>query len=95
MRIEPDIKLDFKDVLIRPKRSKLISRSTVDLNRTFIFKYSRREWTGIPVMTANMDTAGTIAMAEALMKYHVITALHKHYSTEQFVEFYNKHTILS
>ena len=53
-RIENDIKLDFKDVLIRPKRSTLKSRSQVDLNRTYIFKHSGLEWTGVPLMAANM-----------------------------------------
>ncbi len=48
MRIEPDVKLDFKDVLIRPKRSKLVSRSIVDLNRNFTFKHSKMEWSWHP-----------------------------------------------
>ena len=55
MRIEEDIKLDFKDVLIRPKRSTLSSRKEVDLNRKYIFKHSKCEWNGIPIMAANMD----------------------------------------
>jgi GMP reductase len=53
-RIENDIKLDFKDVLIRPKRSTLKSRSQVDLTRTFTFKHSQYTFTGIPIMAANM-----------------------------------------
>ena len=53
-RIENDVKLDFKDVLIRPKRSTLKSRAQVDLNRTYIFKHSQMEWTGVPIMAANM-----------------------------------------
>lgn len=53
-RIDTDTKLDFKDVLIRPKRSTLKSRSEVDLDRTFIFKHSNYTWTGVPVMAANM-----------------------------------------
>ena len=32
MRIETDVKLDFKDVLIRPKRSTLNSRNEVDID---------------------------------------------------------------
>jgi GMP reductase len=66
MRIEEDIKLDFKDVLIRPKRSTLSSRKEVDLVRTFKFKHSGWEWTGVPIMAANMDGVGTIDMAKAL-----------------------------
>lgn len=53
-RIEDDIKLDFKDVLIRPKRSTLKSRSQVDLSRTYVFKNSQLKWTGVPIMAANM-----------------------------------------
>lgn len=53
-RLETDIKLDFKDVLIRPKRSTLKSRSQVSLERTYNFRNSKRTWTGIPIMAANM-----------------------------------------
>ncbi len=53
-RVETDIKLDFKDVLIRPKRSTLKSRSQVDLSRTYTFKHSGLVWTGVPIMAANM-----------------------------------------
>ena len=66
MRIEADLKLGFRDVLIRPKRSTLGSRSQVSLERTFKFRHSGRTWTGIPIMAANMDSVGTFAMAMAL-----------------------------
>ena len=46
MRIEEGIKLDFKDVLIRPKRSTLTSRSQVELAREFPFKHSGKTWKG-------------------------------------------------
>ncbi len=62
MRIDYEIKLGFKDVMIRPKRSTLKSRSQVDLNRTFRFRNAECDWTGIPVMAANMDTVGTFSM---------------------------------
>jgi GMP reductase len=80
MRIEDDIKLDFKDVLIRPKRSTLSSRKEVDLKRTFKFKYSGWEWTGVPIMAANMDGVGTTSMAEALHEHHMFTCLIKNYT---------------
>ena len=54
MRIEEDVKLDFCDVLIRPKRSETASRSKVDLERQYEFK-SEKKWQGIPVIVANMD----------------------------------------
>ena len=66
MRIETDLKLGFKDVMIRPKRSTLKSRSEVSLERNFKFLHSTTNWTGIPIMAANMDTVGTFEMAEVL-----------------------------
>ncbi|WP_348235394.1 IMP dehydrogenase, partial [Salmonella enterica] len=66
MRIEEDVKLAFKDVLIRPNRSTLKSRSDVELARQFTFKHSGQTWSGIPIIAANMDTVGTFEMAQAL-----------------------------
>jgi GMP reductase len=77
MRIEEDIKLDFKDVLIRPKRSTLSSRRAVDLVRRYKFKHSHYEWSGVPVMAANMDGVGTLAMAHALYQHRMFTCLVK------------------
>ena len=79
MKILEDIKLDFSDVLILPKRSEYSSRSDVNLERTFTFKYSPLSWTGIPIIVSNMDTTGTIEMARELQKFKVITCLHKYY----------------
>jgi GMP reductase len=79
MRIEDEIKLDFKDVLIRPKRSTLSSRKEVDLSRTYKFKHSGHEWTGIPIMAANMDGVGTIGMSKALYEHRMFTCLVKNY----------------
>jgi GMP reductase len=80
MRIEYDIKLGFKDVMIRPKRSTLRSRSEVSLERSFKFMHSPCVWNGIPIIAANMDTVGTFEMANALAKQNLFTAIHKHYS---------------
>jgi len=79
MKILDDIKLDFSDVLLRPKRSQYSSRAEVSLERTLKFKYSPYSWTGIPIMVSNMDTTGTIEMARSLQKHHIITCLHKYY----------------
>lgn len=89
MRIEEDVKLDFKDVLIRPKRSTLNSRSEVNIQREFILKHSSQKYNGIPIIAANMDTVGTITMAKKLSQHEVMTALHKHYPVETLVEFFN------
>ncbi|UAJ65134.1 GMP reductase [Candidatus Schneideria nysicola] len=87
MRIEEDIKLGFKDVLIRPKRSTLSSRSDVELQRNFNFKYSNINWVGIPIIAANMDTIGTFRMAEALAHFEILTAIQKHYSLDKWKKF--------
>ncbi|WP_417444980.1 GMP reductase [Joostella sp.] len=87
MRIENELKLGFKDVMIRPKRSTLKSRSEVTLNRAFKFKHSDTIWNGVPIIAANMDTVGTFEMATALSKQELITAIHKHYSLEDWTSF--------
>ena len=88
MRIDNDVKLDFNDVLIRPKRSTLTSRKSVDLERSFTFMHSGRNWTGVPVAASNMDTTGTFEMAHALAQHRMITALHKHYSVDELERFF-------
>ena len=87
MRIENEIKLGFKDVMFRPKRSTLKSRSQVNLERTFKFMHSENEWFGTPIMAANMDTVGTFEMALALSEKKIFTAIHKHYSIEEWTSF--------
>lgn len=86
MRIEDEVKLDFKDVLIRPKRSTLSSRKEVDLNRTYKFKHSRTEWTGIPIVASNMDGVGTIAMAKTLWDHKLFTCLVKSYTEDDLFD---------
>ncbi|MFO7766736.1 MAG: GMP reductase [Pelovirga sp.] len=87
MRIETDIKLGFKDVLIRPKRSTIKSRSQVILEREFTFLHSQDCWTGIPVIAANMDTVGTFELAATLARHGLLTAIHKHYHPDQWASF--------
>ena len=86
MRIEQDIKLDYKDVLFKPKRSKLESRRDVDLTRTFKFHNSGNEWTGVPVMASNMDGVGTFAMAKVLQDHKMITVMRKHYTVDDWTK---------
>jgi GMP reductase len=92
MRIEQDIKLDFKDVLIRPKRSTLTSRKEVDITRTYKFKWSGQAYNGVPIIAANMDGVGTMAMARSFAAQGdgLTAALHKHYDLEELVAFYEK-----
>ena len=84
MRIEEDIKLDFKDVLIRPKRSTLSSRKDVNLVRQYTFKHSQATWAGIPIMASNMDGVGTPSMAAELMKHDLFTCLVKSLTADLF-----------
>jgi len=84
MRIKPDIKLDYKDVLLEPKRSKLTSRRDVEMEREFSFINSGRTYTGIPIMAANMDGVGTFSMAKVLQKHRMITVMRKHYTVEDW-----------
>lgn len=86
-KIIEDIKLDFKDVLILPKRSYIDSRSKVTLERTYQFRASGRTYTGIPIIASNMDTVGTFEMAKALNQHGLFTTVHKHYNLDQWVEF--------
>ena len=69
MHIDRDLKLDFKDVLIRPKRSALPSRAEVDIHREYTFRHSKRRYRGMPIIAANMDTVGTFEMARALAPF--------------------------
>ncbi len=88
MHIEESVKLDFKDVLIRPKRSTLTSRLEVDIRREFIFHHSRKIYRGIPIIASNMDSTGTMEMARALATHHLSVALHKHYSVDELAQFF-------
>ena len=84
MKVEQEIKLDFIDVLIRPKRSGLSSRSDVSMIRTIEFPNSKVSWTGVPIIAANMDTVGTIDMYRELSKQRMITCLSKHYNVDDY-----------
>lgn len=98
MRIENDIKLDYKNVLIRPKRSTLESRSEVDLDRKFKFvnyrpsypaSTSPYDYEGIPIVAANMDGVGTFKMADVLAEQGIMTCLVKTYDVMELVSFFD------
>jgi len=88
MHIEYELKLDFNDVLLRPKRSTLNSRKEVQLEREFHFYHSSKTWKGVPLLTANMASCGTFELARVLSKKHVITTLHKYYNVKDYQEFF-------
>ena len=102
MRIETEVKLDYSDVLIRPKRSTLGSRKEVDLERGFMFRNykpqdmsmenlrpNKKHWRGIPIMAANMDGVGTFKMADTLARQHMFTCLVKTYDVMELVQFFD------
>ena len=89
MRIIEDVKLDFPDVLLMPKRSELNSRSEVSLIRKLTFKHSPQEYSGVPIIAANMDGVGTIEMAKAFNNHSMAVALTKHLEVQELVDFFN------
>jgi GMP reductase len=89
MQIDYQIKLGFDDVLIRPKRSNLASRQNVELSRSFTTLNSKQKLDGIPIIAANMDVVGTFGMAEELGKLGIYTSLHKFYSEDKIIKFFN------
>jgi GMP reductase len=90
MRVETELKLDFDDVLIRPKRSVAPSRASVDLQRSYHFRNAlpAADWAGTPIMASNIDTVGTMKMAQILHELHMLTCLHKYYPLEQLIDFF-------
>ena len=92
MRIEDDSKLDYKDVLIRPKRSTLGSRKDVELEREFTFRNfsadTEEHYRGIPIMASNMDGVGTFLMADTLAEMGLFTCLVKNYDADELIEFF-------
>ena len=86
-----EVKLDYKDVLLRPKRSTLKSRNDVVLQKTYKFRHSQHSYQGIPVVASNMDTTGTFEMAAAFSAHSLFTCVHKHYSVAQWLAFAQQH----
>lgn len=87
MRIEEDLKLDFKDVLIRPKRSTLRSRADVDLIREFKILHTGSTWRGVPIIASNLDHTGTFNMAKVLADHQMLTAIHKYVKIKDWQKF--------
>jgi GMP reductase len=87
MKIDFRQQLDFNNVLIRPQRTTISSRSEVSLDRTFYFKNSNTNWTGVPIIASNMDTIGTFNVSEVLNKYKMLTCLNKFYSVVEYHSF--------
>ena len=93
MRIETDLKLDFDDVLIRPKRSTLTSRRDVDLHRTYNFLHGGSYFEGIPIMAANMDGVGELEVGETLSSLDLFTCYKKNIDEGSLIEALSLYTI--
>lgn len=79
-------KLNFKDVLIVPKSSKINSRKDVILDTKILFPASGINWTGVPIMASNMDNVGTFEMGFALQNFHMTNAVSKFYNKDAWVK---------
>jgi|TARA_Y100000992_G_scaffold52929_2_gene31499 GMP reductase len=95
-KIDLTPQLDYNNVLIKPKPSLLSSRSEVNIERTFVFNVNKDNakeksvfWTGVPLISANMDTTGTFEIYNVLSKYNIITALHKFYDVKDYIKYSN------
>ena len=95
MKIETTPQLDFHNVLIRPKRTTISSRSEVDLEREFTFVHSTLKWKGVPIIAANMDTTGTFEIYDVLSKHKMITCLNKFYNVKDFSQRNEKNMTLN
>ena len=91
MRLDYTPQLDFKDVLIRPKRTTITSRSQVDLEREFSFPNTKTKWKGVPIIAANMDTTGTFEVYDVLSKHKMITCFNKFYSLKDYKARFDKY----
>ena len=89
MLLENDLKLDFSNVLLRPKRSTAESRKDVNLWRSMKFRNSEGEFYGVPIMAANMDGVGTLEMAEVLYSNGLFTCLNKPISEENLINHFS------
>ena len=85
--------LDYNNVLIQPRPSTIASRSNVNLKRSIKFKNSHAEWSGVPIIAANMDTVGTFEVYNVLQKFNIITALHKFYTIDDYISANNKYDL--
>lgn len=98
MRLLPDLKLNYSDVLIVPQRSDLDSRSdrpidgknTVDLFREYKFRHCKLLLNCIGIIASNMFNTGTINMTYALGEQGLLTALHKYHTLDDHAKILNE-----
>ena len=83
-----DKKLEFSEVLIKPRPSELASRSDVNLKVAYICKHSKRQIRGCPVIVSNLDSTGTIEMARITNNYGMFVCLHKYIEMEDLTKWF-------
>lgn len=104
MRIIEEEQLGFEDVLIRPARSDINSRSEVDVFRTFTKQIGighdcdlngnqhevklTASFTCIPICCSNMGSIATPEMAKIFVKKGLLCAMEKHTSKEDLIQMY-------
>lgn len=90
MQIVDSVQLDFSDVLIKPRRSSIDSRSKVNISRDYKFKWCPIPITGTGIMQSNMGTIGNFEVSRKMLEQGLFACLHKHHNVEDLVSFYKE-----
>lgn len=83
-------KLDFCDVLIKPKSSSVTSRKNVAINRKFVTKHAKIILDCIPVVCANMTVVATEPMIKKFKNLNCLVAVHKFYNEETLIRLFDQ-----
>ena len=90
MQIINETQLDFSDVLIKPRRSSIDSRSKVDITREYKFKWCPYVIKGTGIMQANMGTIGNFEVSRRMLDNGLFACLHKHHNINELIGFYKE-----
>ena len=90
MQIINETQLDFSDVLIKPRRSSIDSRSKVDITREYKFKWCPYVIKGTGIMQANMGTIGNFEVSRKMLDKGLFACLHKHHNIDILIKFYKE-----
>lgn len=90
MQIIDSVQLDFSDVLIKPRRSSIDSRSKVDITREYKFKWCPYVIKGTGIMQANMGTIGNFNVSRKMLNNGLFACLHKYHNINDLIDFYKE-----
>ena len=90
MQIINETQLDFSNVLIKPRRSSIDSRSKVDITREYKFKWCPYVIKGTGIMQANMGTIGNFEVSRRMLDNGLFACLHKHHNIDELIGFYKE-----